>query len=292
MTHVTTPSSNVPKGRECVFCGGPAGSREHALPTWLAEHLQAGKIPVYPRFFSDTHGWEAQGGARGAGNLITKRVCTSCNCGWMADLEGEVSAILSDLVRVGRSSLDRTSLQSLRQHEVVIRRWLTKTAITMSHLVSRSGGAQVPEHLANETKLNTLQDTALIYAGWIGEPGFNSMTNAGFPAFFNGKFSRNFVRKDGRDHFHFALQINHLVVRITNAPGGGLILLDPPKDGPSYSPCFITERLLEVDHDDSPIFPDFPSFIKACFPLFGQGQPTRGALQEAGESIGRPGIVP
>ncbi len=63
--HVTTPPSNAPKGRECVFCGGPAGSREHAPPTWLAEHLQAGKSPVYLRFFSDTHGWEAQGGARG-----------------------------------------------------------------------------------------------------------------------------------------------------------------------------------------------------------------------------------
>lgn len=279
-------------GRVCVFCGQSAGSREHALPQWLAAAMENGARPSTPHFFSDTDGWESQGAARKTNDLVTKRVCKKCNTGWMKKLEDAVIPFLSDLVKPGQTNFGRETLHLLRRHEPILRRWMTKTAITLSHLVSRSGVEQVPSHLAQETMEDRLADTALIYAGWVSKSDFAATINPGFPAFINGKFSRNLVRKDGRDLFHFGIQLNHLAVRIINVPGGGMVLLDRPEAGEPFSPSFVTERAHGAELQESAVFPDFPSFMKACCATLGEFPPTRDALREAGSSLWSPSVVP
>lgn len=292
LKEMETSTDGASTGRSCVFCPGPAGNREHALPQWVASAMQRGSAPTTPRFFSDLDGWEAQGAARKTDDLVTKRVCKTCNNGWMNKLEDAVIPFLSDLVKPDRTNFDREALQQLRGHEPSLRRWLTKTAITLSHLVSRSRVDQVPSHLAEETMQDRLPDTALIYAGWISTPNFCATINPGFPAFINGKFSRNLVRNDGRDLFHFGIQLNHFAVRIVNVPGGGMVLLDRPEAGAPFSPSFITKRAHGAELDDSAVFPDFPSFMKACCATLGDAPLTETALKEAERSLWSPGIIP
>jgi hypothetical protein len=121
---------------------------------------------------------------------------------------------------------------------------------------------------------------------------FAATINPGFPAFISGKFSRNLVRNDGRDLFHFGIQLNHLALRIVNAPGGGMVLLDRPETGPPYSPSFLTNRAHGAEIEESAVFPDFPAFMKACCVTLGEIQPTQADLKEARRSLWSAGIIP
>jgi hypothetical protein len=263
--------------RNCVFCDGPAGSREHALPKWLVEAMQANTNRALPSYLGDRTGVELQGNPRATSNLITKRVCSTCNSGWMGELEGGMKKILEDLVKPDRKDFSRASLQQLRTHEPALRRWLVKTAETLSHLVSRSGVQQVPPHIAPLVRENKTPETCLIYAGWLPATGYNSEIGRGFRAFHNGEFSRNL---ENSDTFNFSIQLNHLALRIANAPQSWLKNPStgdrPPLDSQwllmtcqnaekqSCSPCFITERTTDMEHSDSPVFKDFSDFGKAC----------------------------
>lgn len=263
--------------RNCVFCNGPAGSREHALPTWLVEAMQATTNPALPFYLGDRTGVGLQGNPRATSDLVTKRVCSTCNSGWMGDLEGSTKEFLEDLVKPGHTDFSRATLQQLRIHEPTLRRWLAKTAETLSHLHSRSGVQQVPSHLAPLVKENKTPETCLIYAGWLSTTGYNAEIGSGFRAFHNGKFSRNL---ESPETFNFAIQLNHLALRIANAPpswevnqltgqrrrldSNWMLMHWKGPDDQSCSPSFITPRTILMEQSDSPIFKEFSEFGKAC----------------------------
>lgn len=263
--------------RNCVFCVRPAGSREHALPTWLVEAMQIENKPALPFFIGDRNGTEFQGGIRATNNLVTKRVCRICNSGWMSHMEGQVKEILIDLVNPDRTDFSRSSLQQLRTYEPILRSWLVKTAETLSHLTSRSNVKQVPVHIAPLVKKNKTPETCLIYAGWVSTGGFNSEIGRGFRAFHNGEFSRNL---ENSESFNFSIQLNHLALRISNASpswevnqltgtrrrldADWMLMHSKGPDDQSCSPSFITERTTCMEHSDSPVFKDFSDFGKAC----------------------------
>lgn len=263
--------------RNCVFCDAPAGSREHALPLWLVEAMQATTNPALPFYVGDRTGVELQGNPRATSDLVTKRICASCNSGWMADLEGETKEFLGDLVKPDRTDFSRSSLQQLRIHEPTLRRWLVKSAETLSHLASRSGVQQVPPHLAQLVKENRTPETCLIYAGWLSTPEYNSEIGRGFRAFHNGKFSRNL---ESPETFNFSIQLNHLALRIANAPQSKQIIPGVKEkrifesqwmlmtclnaEEQSCSPCFVTARTTNMEESDSPVFKDFSEFRRAC----------------------------
>lgn len=263
--------------RSCVFCNGPAGSREHALPTWLVEAMQATANPALPFYVGDKTGVELQGNPRATGSLITKRICSTCNSGWMAELEGRAKEILQDLVRPCRIDFSRESLQQLRTHEPILRRWLVKTAETLSHLVSRSGIQQIPNIFAPLVMQNQTPETCMIYAGWVPTGGYNAEIGRGFRAFYNAEFSRNL---ESPETFNFAIQLNHLALRIANAPpswevnqltgqrrrldSNWMLMHWKGPDDQSCSPSFITPRTILMEQSDSPIFKEFSEFGKAC----------------------------
>jgi hypothetical protein len=260
-----------------VFCNGPAGSREHALPTWLVEAMQATANPALPFYVGDKTGVELQGNPRATGSLITKRICSTCNSGWMAELEGQTKEILADLVKTDRTDFSRSSLQQLRMHEPTLRRWLVKTAETLSHLASRSGVQQVPPHFAPLVRQDKMPETCLIYAGWLPDVGYNSEIGRGFRAFHNGVFSRNL---ESPVTFNFSIQLNHLALRIANVPPSKLVNPETKEkrilesqwmlmtcsnvEERPCSPCFITERTANMELPESPLFKSFSDFAKAC----------------------------
>ncbi len=263
--------------RTCVFCDAPAGSREHALPTWLVEAMQATAAPALPFHVGDRAGVELQGNPRATSDLVTKRICSSCNSGWMSALESEVKTMLEDLVKPDIKDFSRDTLQRLRQHELTLRRWLVKTAATLSHLASRSGVQQIPPHIASLVWQDKTPETCLIYAGWLPVTGFNSEIGRGFRAFHNGDFSRNL---ESPDTFNFVIQLNHLALRVANSPPCKLVKPDTTEtrsldsqwmlipwtnaEGQSCSPCFITRRTIDMEESASPVFKDFSEFGKAC----------------------------
>jgi hypothetical protein len=96
--------------RTCIFCEGPASSKEDAWPLWLMRQLEAdeaGRVEAQ-RGRQAPYSWRTA-----KGKLQVKFVCTSCNSGWMSQLENRVKPIVEGLlsdIRMTFDSSDQTSL--------------------------------------------------------------------------------------------------------------------------------------------------------------------------------------
>lgn len=112
--------------RRCVFCGGEGVTSEHVWPQWinrlLAERLTDTSMTVQ---------W-AGDKERDAPNLDTKvkRVCKSCNSGWMSVLEDRAKPILSPMI-VGEVPV-RLPPSSQR----VLANWALKTSLMLDFIFS------------------------------------------------------------------------------------------------------------------------------------------------------------
>jgi hypothetical protein len=71
-----------------IFCGNPAGSREHIWPKWILERKKFGPFRL-----------ERTGATDVILNteLTTKAVCYDCNTGWMSKLEEALKPILEQM---------------------------------------------------------------------------------------------------------------------------------------------------------------------------------------------------
>jgi hypothetical protein len=104
----------------CIFCGGPATSKEHAWPDWL--------LSIFSTLGSEAVIRAERDGApdrewRGPKPSVkVKRVCVPCNTGWMAALENEARPFLLPLL-MGRE----VTLSG--QEQLTIATWSVKTAI-------------------------------------------------------------------------------------------------------------------------------------------------------------------
>ena len=110
-------------GRSCAFCGGGPVTKEDASPKWIQRHLgQRSTISVVgspgnppERVFPSL-----------SFTATVKKVCSSCNSGWMADLENEASVLLKRMLDEKLSiALSGDSLELLA-------RWAMKTALTLA----------------------------------------------------------------------------------------------------------------------------------------------------------------
>jgi hypothetical protein len=88
-------------GRACCFCGKPFSiskrSREHVVPQWLLKY--SGVLPKDRHFFGTVRD---DGNAKimitPAYSQVYKKVCSSCNSGWLSHLEGEAKRIIDQIV--------------------------------------------------------------------------------------------------------------------------------------------------------------------------------------------------
>src|SRR5262245_35367241 len=85
--------------RHCLFCGNRGGSREHVIPKWLSEVLEATIVEVRHRQAIDATGEVREFTTRNRAEYITKYVCRACNNGWMSSMEGAVKSLLTDMIR-------------------------------------------------------------------------------------------------------------------------------------------------------------------------------------------------
>ena len=249
--------------RNCVFCNGTAGSREHALPDWLAKAMERENEPVLPAILNSNLGWETQGDYRATGNLITKRVCGDCNGGWMCELESSVKNIIGDWVNPGRENLDKESLAVDKDQLAILNRWLIKTAICLSHVAPRGESEKLPNEAPAWSFNNHVPPSCLVYAAWIKEPAFMMKVARGFRIFNGGKFFENQIH---RHSFDFSIQLNHLAIRIVNAPDADwMVMTCRNSRGNLCTPRFWSHGIQPPEiKNDIVVFDGFEHFTKVC----------------------------
>jgi hypothetical protein len=249
--------------RRCVFCPEPAGSKEHALPDWLAKTMGVENEPSQPGLISATGGIEPQGNPRATGKLITIGVCENCNNGWMAELEKAVRPILAPLVRPGLATFDREALEPLAQNLPLLTRWLMKTAVTLSMVAPRGDLGSLPDGAAEWAYHDAVPASSMLYVGWIQDAHFSKMLGRGFRILNGGVFHGNQICETS---FDFRLQLNHLGLRFVNAPDATWALTACRNSaGELCSPRI----LIPVGHfdeaaNDSVLFENFFDFSKVC----------------------------
>lgn len=265
--------------RNCVFCDGRAGSKEHALPDWLAKAMGYEDEPVMPFTLGENCGFQAQGDYRAAGKLITKRVCSGCNGGWMCELEAKVKGIIGEWVTPHRADLKRETLTISREELKVLNRWLIKTACCLSHVVPKGDVEKLPSSATSWCKDNTIPESLKVYAAWIKDPVFAMKLSRGFRIFNGGTFHGNQLH---RESFDLALQLNHFSIRIANTPEADWTIMGMKNtEGRYCTPNFWSHGIQPPDSDrDSCIFDTFEAFTKVCVVTTGSpGVPKEEAIK-------------
>ncbi len=109
--------------RTCVFCNENGVTREHAWPDWLNSILRDREGWTF------THSDEDRGIARQwTGPRLdqtVRRVCGTCNGGWMSQLEADTKPIIVPMI-LGRN----VRLDSFQQE--LLRRWAYKTILMLA----------------------------------------------------------------------------------------------------------------------------------------------------------------
>ncbi len=109
--------------RKCLFCSNGANSKEHVWPQWILQVLPA-RRPVRQRLGTGKE-------VSYSGEFKLKGVCTTCNNGWMSELETEVKPILSPIVQ-------DLSIQLEIEDQKKLALWAFKTAIVLEGTKERS----------------------------------------------------------------------------------------------------------------------------------------------------------
>ncbi len=116
--------------RKCIFCGSPRSlTREHVIPSWLQAYVGGGETAEFTGVRSSYFG-QPLDERRASGNAITlKKVCGTCNNGWMSQLETQFSEILP------RLETDINPKRFNKADRAVVSSWILKTGI-VAHLSS------------------------------------------------------------------------------------------------------------------------------------------------------------
>lgn len=109
--------------RRCLFCNEDANSKEHVWPQWILKLLPA-RRPVRQRLGTGKE-------VKYSGNFKPKGVCSTCNYGWMSELETEAKPILGPIVQ-------DLSIQLDLEDQTKIARWAFKTTIVLEGTKERS----------------------------------------------------------------------------------------------------------------------------------------------------------
>jgi hypothetical protein len=110
--------------KRCIFCTGAATTLEHAWPDWLLQAVRTEHVRVEAQFGPGmpTCYW---GGSKAEQKI--RCVCTTCNSGWMSELEHHAKSVLSPLMWDISFGLDR-------KQQAIVAVWSVKTAMVFEHI--------------------------------------------------------------------------------------------------------------------------------------------------------------
>jgi hypothetical protein len=143
--------------RKCLFCNEDANSKEHVWPQWVLKLLPS-RRPV-----RQTLGTGKE--VTYSGDFKLKGVCSTCNNGWMSELETEVKPILGPIVQDLSIQLDLEDQKKLA-------RWAFKTAIVLEGTKERSMKRYFASGLGPALKTSgDIQGRTMIWIGRSSESG-------------------------------------------------------------------------------------------------------------------------
>jgi hypothetical protein len=114
--------------RTCIFCGGPANSREDVWPLWMTKHF------IAPGTMESQRGPDLQVRTRPVDRpeLVVRRVCEDCNNGWMSRLQSRAKPIIERLWQEPNVTLPLEDCHSLSL-------WAVMTVMVMQTLGEEEG---------------------------------------------------------------------------------------------------------------------------------------------------------
>jgi hypothetical protein len=155
--------------------------------------------------------------------LTVRCVCKSCNNLWMSKLETWFISRLGSLIGPRWPQDALTLIQELKQERSTVAHWLIKTAVTYSHTTLEC------DHPVEFSTAATykIKDGMLPENCWVDLAYSKTKTfGAGITRHFHVKNGarpiQSFPLKNG-DGFHFVVQLNHLLLRIAQAPEADVI---------------------------------------------------------------------
>lgn len=152
--------------RICIFCGGPAATKEHILASWLMDVLTAKTQTTHVVMTIGTEGHKPfvlRG--KGAG-LAVKCLCASCNSGWMSALEVRAKPYVLGMLRDIAIPLDR-------EVQGTISAWIMKTVMVCEFLSRDRAWYSDAERHAFKDTLRLPHGTA-VWLGRCNETGWSS----------------------------------------------------------------------------------------------------------------------
>lgn len=109
--------------RTCIFCDNRANTLEHVFPDWINKLILSTDFEgvSFTLENSEIVGRRRHRAAKAA-SLTARMVCSECNHGWMADLEGRASRVLAQMMIGQKSTLDH-------KQQLLAAQWAVKTAM-------------------------------------------------------------------------------------------------------------------------------------------------------------------
>jgi hypothetical protein len=224
----------------CVFCGKQGLTREHIISTVVKKRMQLTGVEIEIGVREETGDGEFRR-AHGLNQLVTRKVCSACNSGWMSQLEVDFLAAAGSLIEPEWPRLESEFLSEAVKKGEIIARWAVKTAITanLSGILKRS----FPDQIAIGVRQGKLPTSLTVKLAHIRRrEAIDMVINRAF-WFVDGKERRWRGAESGRS-FDVLFQLNHLAIRAINAPGVQLGFADPEKAFPiSAFPAAKTPRV-------------------------------------------------
>lgn len=108
---------NLPHMRQCLFCLNPANSKEHVWANWLRAYVPRTQINHIETLVElDVTGEEQVTPIRKSGDPRSRKlkiVCTTCNNGWMSQVQDKAKPYLVRLIAGEKCELPRQARSAL-----------------------------------------------------------------------------------------------------------------------------------------------------------------------------------
>jgi len=125
----------MPRANHCIFCGNDlqgTRSREHIFPKWLQEHLHLQRRELHHVLYTSDGQPTPTRRDHCFNSLVSGRVCSTCNSGWLAQLEGQAKPHLVPLLDGTYTGAMPATISGL------VATWMFKTALTLDSVSQRT----------------------------------------------------------------------------------------------------------------------------------------------------------
>ena len=141
--------------KQCLFCDNVADTKEHLWSDWILQGLK--RVHPIRQVIQKSEPREFYGDVR------IKCACSTCNHGWMSDLENSVRATVGAMVHDISVTLD-VETQS------AISRWITKTAMVLEAAIPVEKRFYSRDD-CRQLRLGIIPERSMIWLGRMSEVG-------------------------------------------------------------------------------------------------------------------------